>query len=188
VQPTGQTAGTSSTDASSSCPSVRHAAALPLALSQTVLTEWPCGHWRLCVWPTVEILLTIIFAGSGVKLSFLRILRMLRIARMLRLMKAWKGLYQIVMTVVRATPQMGNVLVLMFLINLIFALFGMQIFGAQVRATPSAATPPSQLSVADLLPHTRNGSSVVVGRIVSVLCTSSTLLTGTNRSLVSTFL
>jgi hypothetical protein len=87
----------------------------------------------LCIAFAVEIVLTIIFAGSGVKLSFLRILRMLRIARMLRLMKSWKGLYQIVMTVFNAMPQMANVLVLMFLISLIFALLGMQIFGAQVR-------------------------------------------------------
>ena len=82
----------------------------------------------------VEMVLTAAFAGSGVKLSFLRILRMLRIARMLRLMKAWKGLYTIVMTVVAAIPQMSNVLVLMFLINLIFALLGMQIFGGVYNA------------------------------------------------------
>ena len=46
----------------------------------------------------VEIVLTALFAGAGMKLAFLRILRMLRVARMLRLMKSWKGLYKIVTT------------------------------------------------------------------------------------------
>ena len=79
----------------------------------------------------VEMILTAIFAGSGVKLSFLRILRMLRIARMLRLMKSWKGLYKVISTVVRAMPQMSNVIILVALINMIFALLGMQLFGGQ---------------------------------------------------------
>lgn len=79
----------------------------------------------------LEMTLTAMLAGTGVKLSFLRILRLARVARVLRLMKAWKGLYKIVMTVVRAMPQMSNVFILLFLVTMIFALLGMQIFGGQ---------------------------------------------------------
>ena len=78
-----------------------------------------------------EMVLSALFADSGMNLSFLRILRMLRVARMLRLMRSWKGLYKIISTVVSAVPQMSNVLILMFLICTIFALLGMQLFGGQ---------------------------------------------------------
>ena len=77
----------------------------------------------------VEMILTALFAGGGVKLSFLRILRMLRVLRMLRLMRSWKGLYKIVTTFGKALPQMSNLFVLMGLIMLIFSLLGMQTFG-----------------------------------------------------------
>jgi len=76
----------------------------------------------------VEMILTALFAGSGVKLSFLRMLRMLRVLRILRLMKSWKGLYKIIVTFGKAMPQMVNIFVLMFLALLIFSLLGMQLF------------------------------------------------------------
>ena len=79
----------------------------------------------------VEMVLTALFSGSGVKLSFLRILRMLRVARVLRLMRAWKGLYKIVSTIVQALPQLSNVLILLTLVSTIFALLGMQLFGGK---------------------------------------------------------
>ena len=82
----------------------------------------------------VEIVLTALFAGAGMKLAFLRILRMLRVARMLRLMKSWKGLYTIVSTILKALPQLTNVMVLLVLITTIFALLGMQIFGGKFTA------------------------------------------------------
>ena len=44
-------------------------------------------------------------------------------------MKSWKGLYKIISTVVKAMPQLSNVFILVFLINMIFALLGMQMFG-----------------------------------------------------------
>ena len=96
-----------------------------------------CGHYwadgwnqldgSIVIMSIVEMLLTAIFAGSGIKLSFLRMLRMLRVLRILRLMKSWKGLYKIVMTFGKAAPQMGNIFVLMFLCLLIFSLLGMQV-------------------------------------------------------------
>ena len=77
----------------------------------------------------LEMVLTAIFTGGGLNLSFLRILRMLRVLRMLRLMKSWKGLYKVVTTFGKALPQMGNIFVLMFLVALIFSLLGMQLLG-----------------------------------------------------------
>lgn len=75
--------------------------------------------------------MTLVASGGGANLSFLRILRMLRVLRMLRLLKSWKGLYKVCMTVVKSLPQISNVLVLFFLIVIIFALLGMQLFGGQ---------------------------------------------------------
>ena len=74
----------------------------------------------------VEMLLTVLFADTGVNISFLRMLRLLRL---LRLLKAWPGLYKIIVTLGKAMPQMSNILVLMSLTLLIFALLGMQLFG-----------------------------------------------------------
>ena len=91
--------------------------------------------------------LTALFAGGGVKLSFLRILRMLRVARMLRLMKSWKGLYRVCMTMAKALPQCANMLVLFALLDLIFALLGMQLFGGSFG---SYVVAPSD----DVLPRT----------------------------------
>ena len=68
-------------------------------------------------------------SGNGANMSFLRILRMLRLLRVLRLMKAWRGLYNIVMTLLRSLPQMANIMVLMGLVLFMFALLGMQLFG-----------------------------------------------------------
>ena len=70
----------------------------------------------------VDMIVTMLAAGSGVKLSFLRVLRMLRIARVLRLMREWQGLYKIISTFMKAVPQMLNISILMFVFMIIFAL------------------------------------------------------------------
>ena len=75
----------------------------------------------------IEMLITILLADTGINISFLRMLRLLRL---LRLMKAWPGLYKIVMSFIKAIPQISNLFVLMFLMMFIFALLGMQTFGA----------------------------------------------------------
>ena len=87
---------------------------------------WNCLDGSIVTMSIVEMVLTAIFAGGGMNLSFLRILRMLRVLRVLRLMKSWKGLYKIVVTTGKALPQMVNIFILMFLILLIFSLLGMQ--------------------------------------------------------------
>ena len=115
------------------------------------------GYWRdswnrldgtIVIISGFDLGLTIAFAGGGPNISFLRILRMLRVLRMLRLMKSWKGLYKICMTLAKAIPQVGNVLVLFSLITLIFSLLGMTLFGGTFG---SYATPPGP---GDELPRT----------------------------------
>ena len=75
-------------------------------------------------------------AGEWLNISFLRLLRMLRVLRMLRLMKSWKGLYKIILALVEALPQMSNVLILMVIAVVIFALLGKEMFGGQLSDTP----------------------------------------------------
>eukprot|EP00966_Prymnesium_polylepis_P129823 3002238-Prymnesium_polylepis.1 len=91
---------------------------------------WNCLDGTIVLMSVFEMALTVLLAGGGANLSFLRILRMLRIVRMLRLMKSWKGLYKIIMAFAKSIPQVGNLFILMALITLIFALLGMQSFGA----------------------------------------------------------
>ena len=78
---------------------------------------------------TLAQALGVLGGGNSANMSFLRILRMLRLLRILRLMKSWRGLYNIVMTLLRSLPQMGNMMVLMGLMLCMFALLGMQLFG-----------------------------------------------------------
>lgn len=56
---------------------------------------------------------TALFSGSGVRLSFLRIVRMLRVLRVLRLMRSWRGLYKVISTFIKAVPHMINISILM---------------------------------------------------------------------------
>jgi hypothetical protein len=89
-----------------------------------------------------EMVLSALFADSGMNLSFLRILRMLRVARMLRLMRSWKGLYKIVSTFVKSIPAMANLFLLMLLFMFIFALLAMQLFGGMYNPQTGYSTEP----------------------------------------------
>ena len=75
----------------------------------------------------VEIVLTTLLASSRLNLSFLRILRMLRVLRVLRLMRSWKGLYKVVITFIKAIPQMTNLFILMLIFIITLSLLGMQV-------------------------------------------------------------
>ena len=114
------------------------------------------GYWRdgwnrldgtIVIISGFDLGMTVAFAGGGPNISFLRILRMLRVLRMLRLMKSWKGLYRVCMTMAKALPQCANMLVLFALLDLIFALLGMQLFGGSFG---SYVVAPSD----DVLPRT----------------------------------
>ena len=77
-----------------------------------------------------EMILDALSGESAIpKLSFLRILRMLRVARMLKLMRTWKELYTVIAAFTKAIPQMSNLFVLTFMILVILALLGLQLFG-----------------------------------------------------------
>ena len=81
---------------------------------------------------TVDLAVEMLAMNSEINLSFLRILRMLRVLRVLRLMKSWSGLYRIVISFLKALPQLGNMFVLLVLTLTIFALMGMQLFGGKM--------------------------------------------------------
>ena len=100
---------------------------------------WNVLDGTIVLLSVLEIVLTALASGTGVKLSFLRMLRMLRVLRMLRLMRSWRGLYKVMQTVVEALPQMSNVFVLLFLITMIFALLGMELFGGEFHEAGAEA-------------------------------------------------
>ena len=97
------------------------------------------GYWSdgwNCLDGTIVLLTSFdmavgLFASDVINLSFLRTLRMLRVLRVLRLMRSWRGLYRIVMTLVKSLPQLRNMFILMFLTLLIFSIMGMQLFGGR---------------------------------------------------------
>ena len=89
--------------------------------------RWNVLDGTIVLMSIVEMMLDYLLSGSGTNVMVLRMLRMLRVARMLRLMRSWRGLHQILSTVLLALPQMANVIILMCLINTIFALLGMQV-------------------------------------------------------------
>ena len=81
-----------------------------------------------------ELLSMILLAGiPAFNFSYLRALRMLRVLRMLRLLKQWRGLFRIVSTLIKAMPQMSNVVLLMVLAIIIFALLGKEFFGGKLN-------------------------------------------------------
>ena len=52
--------------------------------------QWNALDGTIVIISLVDLLISVIFAELGIKISFLRILRMLRVLRMLRLMREWK--------------------------------------------------------------------------------------------------
>ena len=93
---------------------------------------WNCLDGTIVSLSIIEMLVTWLSTTSGANVSafrVLRMLRMLRVLRVLRLMRSWKGLYKIVITFIRALPQMNNLVVLMVLTMFMFALLGMQLLG-----------------------------------------------------------
>ena len=93
---------------------------------------WNCLDGTIVILSIIEMLVTWLATASGANVSafrVLRMLRMLRVLRVLRLMRSWKGLYKIVITFIRALPQMNNLVVLMVLTMFMFALLGMQLLG-----------------------------------------------------------
>ena len=93
---------------------------------------WNCLDGTIVILSIIEMLVTWLATTSGANVSafrVLRMLRMLRVLRVLRLMRSWKGLYKIVITFIRALPQMNNLVVLMVLTMFMFALLGMQLLG-----------------------------------------------------------
>ena len=80
--------------------------------------SWNCLDGTIVTMSIVEMVMTALFAGGGVKLSFLRMLRMLRVLRILRLMRKWRGLYKIISTFLRAIPAMANIVFLIILVRL----------------------------------------------------------------------
>ena len=103
--------------------------------------RWNCLDGTIVSLSILEMVMTALFAGSGVKLAFLRMLRMLRVLRVLRLMRSWKGLYNIITTFIKTIPAMSNLVVLILLTMFVFALLGMQVSARQPPARPELPAP-----------------------------------------------
>ena len=66
-------------------------------------------------------------------------------------MRSWRGLYRIASTFLRAIPQMANLVLLVVLAVLIFALLGMQLFGGALGGALGGASEAIASSAEDVL-------------------------------------
>ena len=82
---------------------------------------------------TLDVVQAALAAGSNALGSFnpqlLRLLRMFRIARLIRLIRSARGLRTLLHTVTGVAPALLNVCSLLGLVCLIYATFGMSLFG-----------------------------------------------------------
>jgi hypothetical protein len=61
--------------------------------------------------------------------TILRVLRIFRVARMLKVAKSMDGLRSLLSTVGKSLPQVGNLMILLFLVFFIFSALGVELFG-----------------------------------------------------------
>ena len=103
---------------------------------------WNCLDGSIVLLSVFEIIMDFLAAGTGVRFSFLRMLRMLRVLRILRLMRTWRGLYEVVSILLRAAPQMANIVFLILIFIFMFSLIGMQLFGGLYNPTTGYSLEP----------------------------------------------
>ena len=104
--------------------------------------RWNQLDGLIVIMSIVELVVEAILTEGDTNVMILRLLRMLRVTRMLRLMRSWKGLYKILSTVMAAVPAMTNVVILMCLVDTIFALLGMSLFGGCFNEAVGYGEPP----------------------------------------------
>ena len=76
----------------------------------------------------VDLIMTALSVGSG---SGLGVLRSFRLLRVFKLARSWKDLQTLLNTILLSLKDVSNATILLVLIMFIFALVGMQLFGAQ---------------------------------------------------------
>mmetsp|Transcript_20744 Transcript_20744/g.67897 ORF Transcript_20744/g.67897 Transcript_20744/m.67897 type:complete len:841 (+) Transcript_20744:88-2610(+) len=91
--------------------------------------KWNKLDGTIVLLTSVDLVLSATGTKVGVNVSFFRILR---VARMFRLMRAWPALYQVCSALVGSLYQISNILILFLMMNVIFALLGMQLFGGKL--------------------------------------------------------
>jgi len=94
-----------------------------------------CDRWNaldgsLVLSFVVGQLLEAIMGEHAINLTLLRILRLVRLVRILRVLRSWQSFCVIVATFIRTIPQLCNLVILIILFTFIFALLGMQLYGA----------------------------------------------------------
>jgi hypothetical protein len=80
--------------------------------------------------------------GSSTSIGFLRTLRLLRCLRPLRVISRNEGMRIVVTALLRSVSDIGNVMVVLSLVWLIFAILGVQLFGGKLHACNDPAFPP----------------------------------------------
>eukprot|EP00937_MAST-01D_sp_MAST-1D-sp2_P001384 g1384.t1 len=87
-------------------------------------------------------------------LSALRLLRLTRIFRSIKIVRHWPTLSRLAQTITQSSMGMISCIAILMLFAIIFALFGMEIYGGKMApAVASAELIPSKIPLALILPH-----------------------------------
>ena len=102
--------------------------------------------------------------GGGGNLSSLRMLRILRVFRSLKLMQHWSTLSRLVKTLTSSSAPMVSCFALLLVFSLIFALFGMELYGGGAvgeggGAAAAASEVAAGFGLGDIMPHSSNFDS-----------------------------
>jgi len=82
-------------------------------------------------------------AGDSLNLGFLRTLRLLRCLRPLRVISRNQGMRVVVTALLRSVTDIGNVMVVLLLVWLMFAILGVQLFAGKLHTCSDPAFPPA---------------------------------------------
>jgi uncharacterized membrane protein YqjE len=109
------------------------AAAKLVALGKLYFQEaWNVFDFCIVVISVVGLLVDLLASGFPVNPTALRILRVLRVMRVLRAVKRAQGIQRLLTTLVLSAPALLNIATLLALALFIFAIIGMNLFGAVV--------------------------------------------------------
>jgi uncharacterized membrane protein YgcG len=113
--------------------------ALLTIFSLEILLKWYHGFWAFWKvgWNVFDFLLVFIsILGDGLEFlrsgRVLKTFRVLRAFRSFRSISALKGLQVVVQTIVHSLPDMLNILCLLFIVNFIFSVIAVDLFGKSV--------------------------------------------------------
>ena len=103
-----------------------------LTFAEYLRDPWSVFDFSIVCLSLIEVAVSLLAAGLPVNPTLLRVLRVLRVARALRTVKSAKAIKQLLTTLVLSLPAIGNILGIFLIVQFMYAVLGMQLFGRVV--------------------------------------------------------